>query len=99
MKLSSGIRLGLAIVASVAAIGAVSACKTSNSDTKNLPVEEITAMTEQQWLDACNAELATPQTAAQARADLMKLANSDSCQAAYPIIRDIYDHYKKPMLN
>ncbi|MCX6106916.1 MAG: hypothetical protein NTY08_13910 [Proteobacteria bacterium] len=69
------------------------ACKTTASKNKDLPTESITQMTEQQWVDACQAELANPKAAAKARADLTKLANTTDCAAAYPVIKEIFEHY------
>lgn len=79
----------------ITVLGAVSlfACKTTDSKNKDLPTESITQMTEQQWVDACQAELANPKTAAKARADLTKLANTTDCAASYPVIKEIFEHY------
>jgi hypothetical protein len=79
----------------IIALSAVSifACKTTASKNKDLPTEEIAQMTEQQWVGACQAELANPKTAAKARADLTKLADTTDCARAYPVIKEIFEHY------
>ena len=69
------------------------ACRTTASQSKDVPTESINQMTEQQWVDACQAELANPKTAAKARADLTKLADTTDCAAAYPVIKEIFERY------
>ena len=77
----------------------LSACKTASSKAKDLPFEQISVMTEQQWVDACQAELENPQTGAKALADLQRFADSSDCRAAYPSVRNIYNHFKQAKID
>ncbi len=70
------------------------ACRTvSTSSEKSLPIPTDGILTYEAWVPACQAELANPVSGAASRQDLIQIAKTDDCAAAFPAIRKIVDDY------
>ncbi len=74
------------------------ACKTTaQSSAQSVPFDAAAMMTLQEWTAACQKELNDPKTGKVSKAELLKVANTVDCAAAYPTVRQILERsYKQP---
>lgn len=80
---------------SVLALSSASCKSSSTNQTKDLPLDKINEMSLEEWTAACEAELKNPETSKRALEDLNKLAGTPKCEAAYPVIKNIFATYAK----
>ena len=73
-----------------------SACKTTaQSSAQSVPFSAAGMMTLEEWTAACQKELSNPKTGKRSKAELLKVANTVDCAAAYPTVRQILERSYK----
>jgi hypothetical protein len=72
------------------------ACKTTaHSTAQSVPFSAAGMMTLEEWTAACQKELSNPKTGKKSKAELLRVANTVDCAAAYPTVRQILERSYK----
>lgn len=87
----SGLRMSIGL----AFLGSLSSCKTNTSEEKSITIDNITQISQTEWVEACMQELEDPLEGVKSLEKLKLLANTGDCNVAYPVVKNLVETLNK----